>query len=360
LSLLNNDLNRLENQEKNFSQKLLEQKQTEESLIASYEEKRKEIEKAKDETREAEKDIFRIVAKQNEVHAVLDRLKTEERQVFYDEETFKNDLSELSSVGGVEILKFSDEYIDYEQEDRGLQFERKKHLERLKIRLEESGVVGGDDILKEYKDTEDRDEFLAKELIDLEKSKEDTEKLINELSERLDFEFKEGVKKINDEFNNFFTLMFGGGNASLRVLRQEKRRRVSEDDELENIADGQKEVEEGLEVEVSLPHKRIKGLMMLSGGERALTSIALLFAISQVNPPPFVILDETDAALDEANSRKYGDMVGNLAKHSELIVITHNRETMSRAGVLYGVTMGKDATSKLLSISFKEAEEVAK
>ena len=99
---------------------------------------------------------------------------------------------------------------------------------------------------------------------------------------------------------------------------------------------------------------------MLSGGERALTSIALLFAISQVNPPPFIILDETDAALDEANSRKYGDMIANLSEYSQLILITHNRETMSRAGVLYGVTMGSDGASKLLSIQFEEAVKVAK
>ena len=99
---------------------------------------------------------------------------------------------------------------------------------------------------------------------------------------------------------------------------------------------------------------------MLSGGERALTSIALLFAVSQVNPPPFLVLDETDAALDEANSKKYGDMVATLAKYSQLIVITHNRETMSRAGIIYGVTMGSDAISKLLSIKFEEAEAMAK
>ena len=99
---------------------------------------------------------------------------------------------------------------------------------------------------------------------------------------------------------------------------------------------------------------------MLSGGERALTSIALIFAVSAVNPPPFIILDETDAALDEANSRKYGDMVEILSKYSQLILITHNRETMSRAGVIYGVTMGSNGVSKVLSISFEEASEVAK
>lgn len=150
--------------------------------------------------------------------------------------------------------------------------------------------------------------------------------------------------------------MFGGGNANLKLIRPEKKKRsdemVSDEDDTEE--------EEGIEIEVSLPNKKIKGLIMLSGGERALTSIALLFAISQVNPPPFVILDETDAALDEANSRKYGDMIENLSEYSQLIVITHNRETMSRAGVLYGVTMGKDSISKLLSISFAEAEIVAK
>jgi chromosome segregation protein len=100
--------------------------------------------------------------------------------------------------------------------------------------------------------------------------------------------------------------------------------------------------------------------MQLSGGERALTSIALIFAMSQVNPPPFLILDETDAALDEANSRRYGDMIESLAKKSQLIVITHNRETMSRAGILYGVTMGGDGISKLLSVKFEEAAQVAK
>ena len=115
-----------------------------------------------------------------------------------------------------------------------------------------------------------------------------------------------------------------------------------------------------MEVSVNLPRKRIKGLEMLSGGERALTSIALLFAMSQVNPPPFLILDETDAALDEANSRRYGEMVETLAQHSQLILVTHNRETMSHAGVIYGVTIGDDGISRLLSIKLDQAVEYAK
>jgi len=115
-----------------------------------------------------------------------------------------------------------------------------------------------------------------------------------------------------------------------------------------------------LDIKVSMPRKKVRGLEMLSGGERSLISIALIFAVSQVNPPPFLILDETDAALDEANSKRYGDMLEALAKSSQLILITHNRETMSRAGVLYGVTMGKDGYSKILSVAFEEALAVAK
>jgi len=101
-------------------------------------------------------------------------------------------------------------------------------------------------------------------------------------------------------------------------------------------------------------------LEVLSGGERALTSIALIFSMSQVNPPPFLILDETDAALDEANSKRYADMIKELGKKSQLIVITHNRATMAAAGELYGGTMGQDGVSKLLAVNLEEAERDAK
>jgi chromosome segregation protein len=228
------------------------------------------------------------------------------------------------------------------------------------------GGGGGEDVMKEFTEAEERDLFLARELEDLMKSSESLGALIKDLTGKLNEMFKEGLEKINTEFTKFFALMFGGGHAQLKLIKEEKkkRRRASDDtegvDEILELGEEESEVQEGIDIEVSLPHKRIKGLMMLSGGERALTSIALLFAMSQVNPPPFVILDETDAALDEANSRKYGDMIEALSKHSQLILITHNRETMSRAGVIYGVTMGGDGCSKLLSIAFEEAVAVAK
>ncbi|MFA6274127.1 MAG: hypothetical protein WC662_03120, partial [Candidatus Paceibacterota bacterium] len=140
----------------------------------------------------------------------------------------------------------------------------------------------------------------------------------------------------------------------------EQKKKKGEEIEGEESFDDDTPPEQGIEIAVSLPHKKVKELHALSGGERSLTSIALLFAMSQVNPPPFLVLDETDAALDEANSRKYGDMLEKLSKQSQLIVVTHNRETMSRAGVLYGVTIGSHGDSKLLSVKFDEATAIAK
>jgi chromosome segregation protein len=152
--------------------------------------------------------------------------------------------------------------------------------------------------------------------------------------------------------------MFGGGRAELRIVSFKKQKGESADEEDYGSEEKESEIaeERGVEISVSLPRKRIQTMAMLSGGERALTSIALLFAMSQVNPPPFLVLDETDAALDESNSSKYGKMLEELSKQIQLIVITHNRETMKEAGVLYGVTMGADSISKLLSVQLNDTK----
>ena len=114
--------------------------------------------------------------------------------------------------------------------------------------------------------------------------------------------------------------------------------------------------EAGLEIELTIPRKNIRGLDMLSGGERSLVSIAVLFALISVSPPPFIVLDEVDAALDENNTKRFANLIKNFAKKSQFIIVTHNRATMASANVLYGVTMTSDGTSKLLSIKFEEAE----
>lgn len=238
----------------------------------------------------------------------------------------------------------------------------RKSIEKLKIRLEEHSGIGND-VVKEYDETRERDLFLAREMGDIENSIANLESLVIDLKKTLDERFTSGVEIINAKFGDFFKTMFGGGSAFLSIVIEKRRKKRGEEDEEEAeeaIDEDDRFFERGIDVHVNLPSKKVKELQMLSGGERSLVSIALLFAISQVNPPPFLVLDETDAALDEANSRRYGDMVEKLSDLSQLIVVTHNRETMSRAGVLYGVTLGADGGSKLLSIKFDDAVKVAK
>lgn len=231
----------------------------------------------------------------------------------------------------------------------------RKKIERLKIRLEEAGGVD-ENVIKEYDETKKRDEFLVKELEDLKKAVESLSSVFGDLAGRIEKDFDQGLSKINKLFGDFFHEIFGGGKAEIKLMKPQKKKVQPEEDE--GWESEIEDEEEGIEIIVDIPRKRIKSLNMLSGGERALTSIALLFAMSTVNPPPFLVLDETDAALDEANSNRYASMLRELGKKTQLVVVTHNRETMKAADVLYGVTMGNDGVSKLLSIKFEEAEDV--
>lgn len=346
---------------------MLSRERVEEMIIkteARVRELERIIEEKRAETTDAERTSFELRAKKQELTMKLAMNRDQGEHFAREEVAFREELREGNILVGRIIEGYPSFALNEGEalaEERSKQEERRKKIERIKIRLEDiMGSSSGEDVMREYEETVARDEFLAKELDDLKISAESLRGLMRELEEKIDIEFKEGIKKINKQFSEFFGLMFGGGTASLEVSREKKKKRADTD-----IAESpedmeEEEAEEGIEVAVHLPHKKIRGLQMLSGGERALTSIALLFAVSQVNPPPFLVLDETDAALDEANSKKYGDMIENLAKYSQLVVITHNRETMSRAGIIYGVTMGVDAISKLLSIKFDEASQIAK
>lgn len=338
----------------------------ENKLVGEISKIKEEINKEIEEGRDKEREKFTLKVRQQELTSALDLINVKEENLARETESFENELKEGSVLVGHEILL----YKNFEFSgvvDRNIQEEQRRKIERIKIKLEDSGLTESGEVLKEYKEMTERDEFLAKELEDLNVSIESLKTLMADLKEKIDVEFKEGIKKINVEFGNFFALMFGGGTGSLHVVVENKKRRGGSEDDLSaqageeiGIEEEKIELEQGIEINVSLPHKKVKELQSLSGGERSLTSIALLFAMSQVNPPPFLILDETDAALDEANSRKYGDMIERLSARSQLIVVTHNRETMSRANVLYGVTIGSDGASKLLSVKFDEAVQIAK
>ena len=311
--------------------------------------------------------LYEAKSKVSELQAELQRCEHELSIIERERQTFKDDLQEAVALLG----RGASEYFSYQvkdeqgqsvtleaiqQESRSAQRDRKRELERMKIKLETLGEGASDELEKEYATTKERDDFLAQEVADLEASVKTLTDLINDLEQQIDAQFQDGFQKIRSEFQNFFTLMFGGGSAGLELVASAATANASEDEQEAEASGPQR----GIEITLKLPNKRVTGLAMLSGGERALTSTALIFAMSQVHPPLFIVLDETDAALDEANSRRYGDLIEALAKRSQLLLITHNRETMSRAGTLYGVTMGETGVSQILSVQFEEALTSAK
>ena len=304
----------------------------------------------------SEEDKRRVLELTHAVERLESELERErERRQFLsrDKTRFEEELKEAGILVGAYVLQYKAFEISKDEvleEPRDKQENRRREIEKKKIRLEDVQISGGEEVIKEYEDIVEREAFLERELADLKSSEEKLHELIAELESTLSTEFDKGVEVINDHFQKFFTLMFGGGKATLETVKVTKRAPAEFEDE-------EPEVEQGIDVKVSVPKKNVKNLQMLSGGERTLTSLAMLFAMSQVSPPPFLILDETDAALDESNSRRYGEMIVHLAEHSQLIIITHNRETMAHADVLYGVTMTKEGISKILSIKFDEAEK---
>ncbi len=223
----------------------------------------------------------------------------------------------------------------------------------LKLRGELASIGEVDEaLIQEAEETEKRYDFLSTEIADLEQATRDLKKLIRDLEEKINKEFNLAIKLINQEFNKLVNLMFGGGRARLIVQTFEDVEIVG-DQEGEAIQRPERSNDSdipGVEIELSLPKKRIKGLDMLSGGERSLVSIAALFALISVSSPPFLVLDEIDVALDEKNAKRFGEMLKDLSAKTQFIVVTHNRATMEVADVLYGVTMAPDGTSKLVSL----------
>lgn len=346
---IDHDINQAQDEEKDILNQINDFKRKEQEHLSSY--------------RDSERILYELLHGKNAVTSESHSLNYEEEKLAIIKNAFEMEIMEAGALIGREIMTFAQTEALGEI-NRQVQDDMRRKIERIKIKIEDAGSGSGGDVLKEYDETVERDNFLAKEVDDLNKSVKDCNILIQELKEKLDSEFKGGVEKINKQFQEFFALMFGGGGAFLSITMEHKKIKKN-DESIEEVEEEEKDeteigFERGIEINVNLPHKKVKDLHMLSGGERSLTSIALLFAISQVNPPPFLVLDETDAALDEANSRKYGNMLENLSKYSQLIVVTHNRETMSRAQVLYGVTMSAEGASKLLSIHMEDATAYAK
>jgi chromosome segregation protein len=249
-------------------------------------------------------------------------------------------------------------------------------IQKLKKNLD---LIGGIDpqVAQEYKETKERHDFLTHQSEDLYKAIKDLEEGIANLEATIKKQFDQAFEQINKQFQQYFKILFNGGNASLSLVKEEIKDEDDEetDNEEDESSDESKEPEHmpvpkdissakkqkvvtGIDIHATPPGKKLRGIGMLSGGERALTSIALICAIIHNNPSPFVVLDEVDAALDESNSLRFASIIERLSKKTQFIIITHNRATMNKANILYGITMGDDGVSRLLSINMTEAEKV--
>lgn len=295
---------------------------------------------------EEEKKVMLLESKLRELQSTILLRKQEEGELALRLEHYQSLTTEGVSLLGRSILDYAKMIVEEKFTTMKKQ-DLMRAIERSKLRIEEAGVVNKDEVIAEYITTKERDEYLTKELTDIQESEAKLLLLIKELQETLAVRFASGVEEVSTIFGTFFGEVFIGGKAKLTLVKNVK---VDED--------GNETHEQGIDIDVSLPNKKVKELTMFSGGERALVSIALLFAMSSITPPPFMVLDETDAPLDESNARKYGAMLKRLSENSKLLVITHNRETMNHCDMLYGVTVGVDGGSKLLSIDFKEAEKI--
>ncbi|OGY94806.1 MAG: hypothetical protein A2406_03170 [Candidatus Komeilibacteria bacterium RIFOXYC1_FULL_37_11] len=243
--------------------------------------------------------------------------------------------------------------------------ETKEQISRLKNQL---SVIGGIDeiVVEEYQEVNERYTFLKEQSDDLSEAIGHLEKIIKDLEEAIAEQFDQAFKNINTLFNQYFKKLFSGGRAELILditeVKKSKQATVEEGEETEETDDSEEtEIKKqyGIEIKATPPGKRLTGINMLSGGEKALTSIALISAIIANNPSPFVVLDEVDAALDEANSIRFSEILAELSSKTQFVAITHNRATMHHAKIIYGVTMGDDGISKLLSINFAQADELA-
>jgi len=213
-------------------------------------------------------------------------------------------------------------------------------LNRRRSQLRRIGLINPE-ALKEFEEVKARYEFLTEQTADLEKAAAQLREVIAELDTLMEREFKRTFEAVAEQFKDTFSRLFGGGSAKLIL---------TEPEDLTNS---------GIDILARLPGRKQQGLALLSGGERALTSCALVFALLRVNPPPFAMLDEVDAALDEANVGRFRDLLVELSQSTQFVVITHNRSTVQAAETVYGISMGADSVSQAISLKL-DGENVAK
>jgi len=227
-----------------------------------------------------------------------------------------------------EIMRIADEMLAIEEET----------CRTLRQKIEQMGPVNMM-ALEEYKETAERHSFLETQRTDLMESIENTQATIKEIDQLSREKFDEAFARINENFGHVFTRLFHGGQAFMR------------------LTDAENQAESGLEIVASPPGKKLQNVLLLSGGEKALTAISLLVGIFQFQPSPFCVLDEVDAALDETNVGRLADLLHTLSKETQFLLVTHSKRMMHAADMIYGVTMQEPGVSKVISVKLGGQEQ---
>ena len=246
----------------------------------------------------------------------------------------------------ISLLRITPEKINYQGTEDFDTEELGRQVEEIIRKISVCDSIN-QEVVEEYKETSERYNFLEKESTDLKKTIRSLKKIIKKLELKIEERFDKTFKGINENFNRYFKIIFKGGTAEL--MKVEIPLGLAESKQ-----DTKVPFKIGIDINAVPPGKRIKNVGMLSGGEKALTSLALLFAIIGISSPPFVVLDEVDAALDEANSARFAKIIKLMSRNTQFIIISHNQEVMKEAQILYGVTMQKDGISRLLSLDLEK------
>ena len=311
------------------------------SLMASAEE-------LKNKGGDAKVAVDELILKREQLEKDSTGLRALEKEKSNERESISGELARLEERKASMLNEFEefnsklyDEYGLTRREAQALEIvieniqDARSRLSALKSEIKALGSVNVGAI-DEYKEVSERYEFMSEQIGDVEKSKAELIKLIDELTTNMSVRFREQFQKINVSFGETFSELFGGGKAELQL-----------EDEM-NV------LECDIEIKVQPPGKNVQNINLLSGGEKGLSAIALLFAILKVTPSPFVIFDEVEAALDDVNVVRYAQYVRRMTKNTQFILITHRRGTMEEADMLYGVTMQEEGVSKILELRTAE------
>ena len=344
--MINNDI---ENNKKSMENK--------EKQIQQIEEDNKELEKNIEETKQKIEEVKKQVQTSGQTINNLKEERTQKNEKLANKETELNDQFKIiedlkSQMAKMEAKKSKTEedlnavinklWEEYELTPNTIKEYKKpdnialtqKKVNNLRADIRDLGSVNVDSI-EEYKTLKERYDFMCEQRLDLENTMSKLRKMIQEMTEVMKEQFKTQFEIINKNFGEVFRELFGGGKAEL------------------TLADEENILECGIDITVQPPGKKLQNMMLLSGGEKAFTAIALLFAILKINPAPFCVLDEIEAALDDVNVFRYAEYLKKFSKDTQFLVITHRKGTMEAADTVYGITMEENGISKLLSMKLK-------